>query len=268
MKKSIAFWSLTIPVLVFTIWKYQSDKSCVAHTERTHCQSPFIPQMLAAAVIEKPERVNFQFNVGTRFNAINKDVVQSSTHVKAFLPNCNTDEAVAYTKVTVSILDDDRITDRSVEGTSPQLNSDQLALLAEADYSDNILIRADFIKKSIETGHMEEAYSTPYRTIAPVQQAVYAEGNTSLLNFYEEQCQEVLKGLRQQGLKSGKMYFTITANGQLKEAVITESCGYPEVDARIVSLSNELPSNWLPAVTKEGKRIDQKLVLSFGMLGC
>ena len=147
MKKSIAFWSLTIPVLVFTIWMYQSDKSCVAHTERTHCQSPFIPQMLAAAVIEKPERVNFQFNVGTRFNAINKDVVQSSTHVKAFLPNCNTDEAVAYTKVTVSILDDDRITDRSVEGTSPQLNSDQLALLAEADYSDNILIRPISLKR-------------------------------------------------------------------------------------------------------------------------
>ena len=268
MKKSIALWSLTIPVLVFSIWKFQGEKSCVTHVERAHCASPFIPQMLAAAVVENPKPVNFQFSVGTRFGPINLSDVQAATHVNDFLPSCNIDQVVDYTKVTVSILDDYRITNQSVEGDSPQLNKAQRALLAKADYSDNILVRADFKQMNTETGETEDSYSSPYWTITPVQRAVYKDGNEALLAYFKDNCEDLLAHVRQNGLKSGKMYFTISEAGQLIDAYVSESCGYKEIDEKVVALSNQLPTSWLPAVTKDGKKVDQKLVLSFGMLGC
>ena len=37
---------------------------------------------------------------------------------------------------------------------------------------------------------------------------------------------------------------------------------------KIIKILNEVPGTWIPAKNSKGEKVDQELVVSFGLMGC
>ena len=64
------------------------------------------------------------------------------------------------------------------------------------------------------------------------------------------------------------MYFTITKKGEMKDLRIVSTSGYDSIDKKTYEFMSNLKIGWAPAEDEFGNKLDQELVLSYGMGGC
>ncbi len=69
-------------------------------------------------------------------------------------------------------------------------------------------------------------------------------------------------------LQPAKLFFTVTKSGTLENVRLDRTSNYPEVDKQMIELITTVPGIWEPALNDEGKKVDQELVVSFGLMGC
>jgi hypothetical protein len=68
-------------------------------------------------------------------------------------------------------------------------------------------------------------------------------------------------------LKPAKLFFTVTIKGSIKNVYLDRTSGYPDVDKTMIELISKVPSAWEPAQNTKGEKVDQELVVSFGLIG-
>ena len=222
-------------------------------------------------VIEGPKDKapsDFFYDIGTRFRGIKKVELDNAKSIIDFLPNETSQEIANFKSVSVIILDDYRQTEMRETGNSDVLTVAQSKLLRSADYSTNILIRADFQERNKNTGKLHNNYFTPYLTIVPETQAEYVNGKKSLINYLKENSKEEINIVIKDQLKAGKLYFTVTKEGTILNADIRATSGYPTIDKKMIELITNMPGKWKPAKNSEDKNVEQILVFSFGIIGC
>ncbi|WP_185956540.1 energy transducer TonB [Changchengzhania lutea] len=115
---------------------------------------------------------------------------------------------------------------------------------------------------------MENSYSTPHHTIVPEYQARYKSGKEALATFLKENTKNVTANLDAKKLQAAKLFFTVTKSGTIENVKLDRPSGYPEVDEAMVDLINKAPGIWIPAINYKGEKVDQELVVSFGLMGC
>ena len=115
---------------------------------------------------------------------------------------------------------------------------------------------------------MENNYFSPHLTIVPEMQAVYVSGKNSLIEYLKENSKEETSFVLKDKLKAGKLYFTVTKEGKISNAKVRATSGYPSIDEKMIELITNSPGKWEPAKNSEGKKVDQVLVFSFGIIGC
>jgi TonB family protein len=71
-----------------------------------------------------------------------------------------------------------------------------------------------------------------------------------------------------QTLRSGKVHLTVDKAGTVSGVRLSESSGYPALDARVLELLNTLPGTWSAASNAAGEAVEQEFVFSFGTVGC
>lgn len=216
-----------------------------------------------------PAPIDFFYDVDSRFmSTITKEKLHSATSILDFLPKTQTDQVELYTSVKVIILDDYRQTDRQATGKDDVLTAAQLKLLQSVDYSDNILIRADYQQKNNINGVFGYNYFTPHITIIPEKEAAYIYGKDALINYLKTNSQEKISIVQKGNLKGGKLYFTVTKKGTIKDIKLAATSGYPAIDTKMIELMENNPGMWFPAENEKGEKVEQKLVFSFGTIGC
>jgi len=119
-----------------------------------------------------------------------------------------------------------------------------------------------------ETGEIYSNYSTPYLTIVPEIQAEYLDGQETLINYLKKNSKSAIKTVTKNKLNAGKLYFTVNKTGTISKVDLTASSGYPEIDELMIELIINAPGQWKPAKNTNGENVDQKLVFSFGIMGC
>jgi len=207
------------------------------------------------------------FDVGTRFSPITKESIINAKTFEDFLQNSNIPNIMAYTSLDVIVLDDDTDTDVKQHGSTGRFTEAQKQLLHSLDYSTNLKIRAEYTVRTAK-GTIEAEYATPHVTIAPAKGAKYLYSKHHLLMYLENYSKDQIAKTQRENLKPGKLYFTISKTGSIKNIHIPKSCGYPEVDNKIKALMTTLPGTWEPAKDTYGQAVDQTLVISYGQLGC
>ena len=70
------------------------------------------------------------------------------------------------------------------------------------------------------------------------------------------------------GLRPGKVFFTVTTTGEIENIKVVQTSGYDSLDEKMVDVIKSLPSNWTSAKDANGTPVDQELVVSFGKMGC
>jgi hypothetical protein len=170
--------------------------------------------------------------------------------------------------VSVIIIENDEQTDMRETGYSGMLTFDQINLLQSFDYSTNFLIRADFQEMNAVSGALENNYASPHLTMVPEKQAVYANGKDALLEYLSKNNKENTANLNIDKLRPAKLYFTVSKKGAISNVRLDRTSGYSNIDNTMIELINKAPGMWVPAEDSNGQKVDQELVISFGMIGC
>jgi len=267
MKKRTIIFSLAVTILSLTlgfiIWnEVITDQKVALRYE------PVAFNTQAEPNINVEDIPDFFYSIGTRFAVIKKTDIDKARSINDFLPLKQTQKIEIYKSVKVIILDDSKQTDLRETGNTATLNAAQIKLLQSTKHSTNILIRADYQEKNKDTNELQDGYSTPYLTIVPEKQAVYVNGMDALINYLKENSKEKTTIVQKDKLQPGKLYFTVNKKGNIVNAKITATSGYPSIDKMMIDLITKAPGQWESANNYKGEKVDQELVFSFGIIGC
>jgi len=207
---------------------------------------------------------DFFYDVGTRFRAVKKGDIIKAKSIMDFIPENMNKPRGSFNSVDVIILDDFRQTNSYERGTSFMLTAAQSKLLKSVDYSANILIKAGYQVNDQEVDY----YYTPHLTIVPEKQALYVKGKDILIEYLKENSRESTVIVQKDKLQPGKLYFTVTKRGTISNVELAATSGYSSIDKTMIELLSNLPGKWEPAENSKREKVDQKLVFSFGIIGC
>jgi hypothetical protein len=211
---------------------------------------------------------DFIYDIGPRFNSIKKTDLDTAKSFTDFIGDEHAQRIVSYHSLSVIILDGDKKTETKATGTEGVFTAAQIKLLQSSDYSTNLLIWAEYKEKNVETGLVEDSDWTPYLTIVPEKQATYVSGKAALMDFLRENSEESRANVDPDKFRPAKLFFTVTSNGEITKVKLDRTSGYPYVDEKMIELITKAPGKWQPAENIKGEKVDQELVVSFGLRGC
>ena len=224
------------------------------------------PELMAEEVNQAD--VDFVYAIEPRFiNRITKSDLRKATTIAEILPKRATERIALYFSTGVVLLDKNGKPEKQVDNISPNLNQEQLDLIQEINYSDNILIRADFKEKNLHTDILTSNYLTYYMTVLPEKSASYPGGNDALMTYVKKSSPVDHAVIDQNQLQPGKVYFTITKKGEIVNTTLNTTSGYDSIDQQMIDIVNSFPI-WDPARDVNGLPVEQKLVFFFGKMGC
>lgn len=211
---------------------------------------------------------DFIYDVGPRFGPIKKSDLEKVTSISDFIPEDELQQIEVLKSVSIMVYEENIKFNLRENVISEEFNDAQLELLKSFDYSTNFLIKAEYLQKSDNAGSMENSYSSPHHTIVPEKQAKFIDGKDALKSFLKLYSEDARKNVDPEKLKPAKLFFTVTKNGTIDNIHLDRSSNYPEVDEVMIKLISEVPGTWIPAENSKGERVDQELVVSFGLIGC
>ena len=268
MKKSIlitstVFSSLILFTFGFTNWKNLEVEQSEAIINKNVSINKQIPEKVKNRIF-----TDFIYDVGPRFGAIKKTKLNNVTSFNDFISNEHAERIVTYKSVSIIIIKGDKKTEIRETSYSEILTPTQIKFLQSLDYSTNILVWANYQENNKNTGKLEDNSWTPYLTIVPEKQASYSKGIDTLKKFLKEKSETARIGVDAEKLKPAKLYFTVTKKGTIKNVTLDRSSGYPLVDEKMIELIKTTHGKWNPAENYRGEKVNQELVVSFGLMGC
>lgn len=269
MKKRIIVLSTVIAALGLTAFGFINSTNVVTAEETTAIKEKITPETALEGPVKENNRPDFRYDVSSRYlMTITKEKLQHAKSITDILPQDWTDFIVSYKEISINFIENNEQSEYKASGNTELLNAAQLKLLQAAEYSTNVLIRADYLEKHKESGNLIDNYITPHLTIIPAKQAEYDKGKNALLKYLKENSGEIISTVKKQKLQPGRLNFTVSKNGTISEVELESSSGYPAIDKTMTDLINNMPGKWEPAENAKGEKVDQKLVFFYGVMGC
>ncbi len=210
----------------------------------------------------------FIYDIGPRFGAIKKEVVQNAKSIEDFIHREDISKMEHINSVTIHIMEGIIMSPASEKGTNATFTEAQLKLLRSLDYSTSLMLMVEFQEFSKFANSLENNYTSPYLTIVPEKQASYMFSEDTLKDYLRVNTEEVRANIDPEKLQAAKLYFTVTKSGAVENVRLDRTSFYPKVDEKMISLMQNLPGAWSPAENIKGERVAQELVVSFGLIGC
>lgn len=158
---------------------------------------------------------------------------------------------------------------RKATGQTEEFTKEQLALVANADYSDHLRFSARFNSTKIETGEVEENVLISQTVcVVPDVQAAYKGGFDVLVNYLKVASKDMVKHVKRDRVGRSRVFFTVTNNGSIADVKMVETSNYSDVDEALIKIVKDIPRKWSPARNGKGEKVDQELVFTFGRAGC
>lgn len=266
MKKNVLIFGIALIVLSFSAYSFM-NKSEAAPVETLISQNKTKPTPVKE---EKEFEVfeDFIYEIGSRFSPMTKEEIAKVTSIEDLIPEDQIDRIVMLKKVEVIIFKDEKRSNIRVTGNSSEFSQEQLAFLQSLENSTNFVVNAEYQQKNYDTGQLEGSQSTPHLSIVPHKQASYLFGTDALKYFLKENSKEAREGVDPKKLKPAKLFFTVTKDGAIENVHLDRSSDYPLVDKKMIELISTAPGKWMPAENTQGEKVDQELVVSFGLMGC
>jgi hypothetical protein len=250
MKSQILIFSTLIIAAGLAAFGITKDRDLTEPIADNPCKVEFTPRTPIADIFKPNVLTDFFYDFGPRFNPITKQELSEARSVSDFVDQKEIARMDGVRSMTVIVIE-----------------NDQLKLIQSFDYSSHFLIRAEF-RSNRQVELREENIYRPHMTVVPEKQAAYEGGKEALLSYMRESNQKNTCNLDERKLQPAKLSFTVTKNGMLEQVSLDRTSGYMAIDESMIKLANNLPGKWQPAENAKGEKVDQVLVLSFGMVGC
>jgi len=268
MKKNIIIFCAVLTTLSLTAFGVLNWNDLETDGLETLVNEDITTNMQFKDKIKKRIFSDFIYDVGPRFSAIKKGDIDKARSINAFFDEEQMQTIVSLKSVSIIIIIDDKRSDIRETGYSDELTAAQLKLLQSFDYSTNFLISAEYQQKNKETGKLEDSYSTPHLTIVPEKQATYVNGKDALMTFLKDNSEAARENVDPEKLQPAKLSFTVTKDGTIENEKLDRTSGYPALDQTMIELITKAPGVWKPAENSKGEKVNQELVVSFGLMGC
>ena len=277
MKKNMLISVAALAGLAITTWSFSSAKANFGEPE-TPCKTNYLADN--APLKDTVTYSDFFYNAGTRYKALRKSDLNRAVAITDIINDERVDHSSNYKEVSVILIENDDHSEIRESGQSEMLTAKQKELLNSLEYSSSFLVRADYDLKSQPKDKWDHDYFSPYYTVVPEKQAEYIydekvilfskpmNGMDALVQFLADKNKENIRNLDEDKLKSAKLSFTVTRMGTIADIKLDHTCGYPAIDKRMLELIGQAPGYWVPAENEKGEKVDQELVVSFGIMGC
>jgi TonB family protein len=158
---------------------------------------------------------------------------------------------------------------RKATGPTEEFTKEQLALVANADYSDHLRFSARFNSTRIETGEVKKNVLVSQSvSLVPDVQAAYKGGFDALVDYLKEASKDMVKHVKRDKVGRCRVFFTVTNKGSITDVKLVETSNYADVDKAMIKLIKDIPQKWTPAQNGKGKKVGQEFVFTFGVAGC
>lgn len=220
-------------------------------------------------MVNKTEKEILFFDFGTRFtNSFSKERLNEARSLADFMPLEEYSAIKSFDSVSVILLDYNYKFVKVATGKGGNFNQEQLSLLASLPYSADLLIRADYQHTGPYTGKVEHSYTTPHLTIVPEKQAEFQYGKQALIDYIKNNTEHYESKVNPADLQPGKVRFTISTSGKVKDVFLEATSGYESLDKAVMNLLSKIDGNWKAAKNSKGEEVEQQLVFAFGIIGC
>lgn len=255
---------LTAVISVFGYLKLQSDEP----KEKLKAENCEIVNMDSHVKVDSAIAVNndFYYHIGPRFNPVKLSKVKAARNFSDIADDSEINLS-ELERLEIQNIIYERRGGIKIEGSTADFNLEQLQYLKELTYSDHFLLAADFMHRN-ELHQQIPEHISPHFTVVPEKQAYYKEGNRNLLNYIREANREITDGSTPEELGTSLLYFVIDKAGKVKDLYFDHPSALPFVDAKLSEIMNSLPGEWEAAENASGEKVEQQLVLTFGMDGC
>jgi hypothetical protein len=220
--------------------------------------------------VEKTERdFEFLYHVESRFlYKISKEKVDKALTIGDVLPDVTQVGFVTYSNVKVTKFAEERSDWIIVDGGDEVFSPEQIQLLRSMDFTSSFSITGSVSTFDVLTGLTKRDTIVQYMTIVPDLEATYKPGYNALIKHVKDKAKEFVSFVEQDKLSAGKVSFVITKEGNIDQVELSSSCNYPLIDSEMLTAVSEMPGSWEAARNKSGEKVDQELVLFFGLMGC
>ena len=228
------------------------------------------PPNCSGTTLENKEVVyaDFYYDLSPRFEPISKSKLHQATSVADFFETENLRPLANYESIEVVIIENDKQTEKRISNEYYTLSEKQVEMLLTFDYSTHFLIRAVFQENNEKSGEMEYFRAEPHFTVVPEKQATYEFSEEGLIDYITKSNKENTANLDESKLQFAKLYFTVTQDGTLTNIYLDRSSGYKKIDKAMIELLTNAPGKWTPAENPQGEKLEQELVVTFGVGGC
>ena len=217
----------------------------------------------------EPVELKFPFDINSRFsNTITKEGLKDAQTIHDLLPTTKLLPMNSYYNVSIQAYSEQCQMGIPQIGHDGKLSYAQKELLQSLDYGSNFYISAREKSLYPSIGCQSNDSLIYYITVVPHKQAFYSEGKEELISYLEENSQNVWVDLQSGQLKPGKIHFVVTGEGNIEEVRLSSSSGFESIDNKMINLIQNLHGKWNGALDAKGEKVDEELVLSFGMIGC
>lgn len=227
-----------------------------------------ISNVCQAPDIAKDSAIDLFYAVGPRFEGITTKKLLEAKSAKDFFKSNSSHEIRSFHSLEIIVVEDDKRTDNRLASESEMVNEEMSNFLKSLSLSSHFIARANVILVNANTGELEKTHFTPHFTIVPEKQAIYSEGESALIEFLRIENKPHTIGLDKEKLQPAKLYFSIDPDGELSKVHLDRTSGYPQLDDHMLSLIKKLPGTWTPAENELGQKVEQEMVVTFGMVGC
>ena len=217
----------------------------------------------------EPVDLRIAYDVNSRFyHTITKESLLEAETIHDILPTTKLLPMDSYYNVTVQVYSESCQKGTPRMAHSGELSDTQKELLRSLNYGSNFYISARERSLEASIGCQSSDSLIYYISVIPHKQANYSEGKDELISYLDKNSHNVLVDLQQGQLQPGKLHFVVTADGEVENVRLSSSSGFELIDNRMIELMKDLPGSWDVALDKKGEKVNQELVLSFGMIGC
>lgn len=218
--------------------------------------------------IDNNELAKFIYDIGPRFSPIKMSAIKKANSIKDILDDNQLNNVKELKSVSFRLMKNDKRSELQEIGTTSTLTKSQLTFINSLTYSTSFVVETEYVQKNPQCGKLELTTLTPHYTVVPEVQAEYEGGKESLMEFLRENSLELWKDIDEKELQPAKLFFTVTKSGAISNIYLDRTSNFPKIDKRMKELLSKVPGNWNSATNSLGEKVDQELVVSFGLVGC
>jgi hypothetical protein len=245
-----------------------NDEYSYAPQAHTSCNAQFVTPVFTTKILAPIELTDFFYDIGPRFNPITKQSLVEASSVSDFIDQNEISRMDGVRSTALIMLENDIQTDNKTSGESESLTAEQMEMIKSFEYSTSFLLRVVFRTEDSQAELKGENIYYPHMTVIPEKQAAYSGGKDAVLEYLRANNEKNTYNLDEKKLQPAKLYFTVTKEGKVSGVRLDKTCGYSDIDKAMLELMTNLPGEWFPAENEKAEKVDQELVISFGIVGC